>query len=156
MSVGSLAPYTLLWPLSGVIVIALASTFIVAAFDVAVCVPPHVFVKTARDRLPLWRRRLRDRHGGARLAGQVRPVRAAVRADLPLDGRCRVTGAGCGEGRVRAVRDRLLEGCVATDAAVQATPTRRLPLPSEKSPVAFGFVALTVKGSSLRLPPTSS
>ena len=38
------------------------------------------------------------------------------------------------------------DGCVVADAAVQAAPTRRFPLPSEKSPVAFGFVARTVKG----------
>jgi hypothetical protein len=38
-----------------------------------------------------------------------------------------------------------LEGCVATDAAVQAGPTRRFPFPSEKSPVTFGFVARTLK-----------
>ena len=52
-SVGSLAPYVLLWPLSGVTVIALGATVSVAAFDVAVFVPPHVFVKTARYWLPL-------------------------------------------------------------------------------------------------------
>ena len=53
MSVGSLAPYTLLWPPSGVIVTALAATVNVAAFDVAVFVPSHVFVKTARYWLSL-------------------------------------------------------------------------------------------------------
>jgi hypothetical protein len=39
-----------------------------------------------------------------------------------------------------------LEGCAVTDAAVHATLMTRFPLPSEKSPATFEFVARTVKG----------
>jgi hypothetical protein len=146
VSVGSLAPYTLLWPLSGVTVTALAATFSVAAFDVAVFVPPQVFEKRARYWLPLC-----ETPGFVIVREVVVAPDTFVQFEPPFVLTCHWTD-GPGLPAPAAVKVAFspyvidwFEGCVVTDAAVQATPTRRFPLPSEKSPLAFEFVARTVK-----------
>ena len=108
-------------------------------------VPTHVFVKTTRYWLPLcWT-------PGFAIV-RVVPVSPDrfVQFEPPFVLSCHWTD-GAGLPAPAAVKVAFapyvidwFEGYVATDAAVQGATTRRFALPSEKSPVAFGFVAWTV------------
>jgi hypothetical protein len=128
-------------------VIGFAATVNVAAFDVALCAPPQVFVKSARYWLPLC-----EMPGFAIVSVvPVSPDRF-VQFDPLFVLTCHWTD-GDGLPPPAAVKVAfapyvidVLVGCAVTDAAVHAEPMRRFPLPSAKSPVAFEFVARTVKG----------